>query len=194
MSRNFQPVSTCSKGNGGFEGKNAFIARCNITPESFPIEYSITGLRNSAATSRMMPMDSASRRFRFRESVIARSSSERRWCQRAACDEERVTEVSFAVKQRHAARCPDAATGCEQDGVTRGCIPLHCRTEARRQIRLSSRYQTELQGRSYGHAIGYVAQSQVRIRLRGRMGARTYRSNAVGRHRTYFDGPSRRWL
>ncbi len=51
------------------------IARCNITPESFPIEYSITGLRNSAATSRMMPMDSASRRFRFRESGIDQVAS-----------------------------------------------------------------------------------------------------------------------
>src|SRR5215471_3614496 len=36
------------------------MARCSITLESLPIEYSITGLANSAATSRMMWMLSAS--------------------------------------------------------------------------------------------------------------------------------------
>ena len=42
------------QGNGGLPGWKAFIARCSSTEESLPIEYSMTGLRNSAATSRMM--------------------------------------------------------------------------------------------------------------------------------------------
>jgi hypothetical protein len=54
ISRNSQVVSTCSRGNGGLPGWKAFIAKCSITDESLPIEYSITGLRNDAATSRMM--------------------------------------------------------------------------------------------------------------------------------------------
>ncbi len=60
MSRNFQPVSMCRNGKGGRAGWKAFIARCIITDESLPIEYIITGLRNWAATSRMMWMLSAS--------------------------------------------------------------------------------------------------------------------------------------
>jgi hypothetical protein len=28
-------------------GANAFCARCSIVPESFPMEYNITGLRDS---------------------------------------------------------------------------------------------------------------------------------------------------
>ena len=65
ISRNFQVVSTCSSGNGGFAGWKAFIATCSMTLESLPIEYSITGLRISATTSRMMWMDSASSRLRW---------------------------------------------------------------------------------------------------------------------------------
>jgi len=38
ISRNFQVVSTCSSGKGGLAGWNAFIARCSMTEESFPIE------------------------------------------------------------------------------------------------------------------------------------------------------------
>ena len=33
MSRNFQVVSTCSSGNGGFAGQNALRARCSSTVE-----------------------------------------------------------------------------------------------------------------------------------------------------------------
>ena len=54
ISRNFQVVSTCSSGNGGFAGWKAFCAMCSIALESLPIEYSITGLRNSLTTSRMI--------------------------------------------------------------------------------------------------------------------------------------------
>ena len=54
ISRNFQVVSTCSSGNGSGAGWNALSATCSIAQESLPIEYSITGLRNSATTSRMM--------------------------------------------------------------------------------------------------------------------------------------------
>ena len=38
ISRNFHVVSTCSSGNGGLPGWNAFMARCSITEESLPIE------------------------------------------------------------------------------------------------------------------------------------------------------------
>ena len=38
MARNFQVVSTCSRGNGGDAGKNAFTARCSITALSLPME------------------------------------------------------------------------------------------------------------------------------------------------------------
>ena len=38
MSWNFQVVSTCRSGNGGFAGWNAFRARCSITALSLPIE------------------------------------------------------------------------------------------------------------------------------------------------------------
>ncbi len=38
ISRNFQVVSTCSSGNGSFEGAKAFSARCSITLESLPME------------------------------------------------------------------------------------------------------------------------------------------------------------
>ena len=65
MARNFHVVSTCSSGNGGLDGKKALRARCSITAESLPIEYSITGRSASAATSRMMWMLSASRRCRW---------------------------------------------------------------------------------------------------------------------------------
>lgn len=61
---NFQRVSTCITGNGSLPGKNALRAVCSITAESLPMEYSITGLSNSAATSRMMWMLSASSCFR----------------------------------------------------------------------------------------------------------------------------------
>jgi hypothetical protein len=66
-SRNFQVVSTCSSGNGngGFAGKNAFIARWSRTELSLPIEYSMTGRSHSATTSRMMWMLSPSRRWRW---------------------------------------------------------------------------------------------------------------------------------
>ena len=59
------PVSTCITGNGRRPGRNAFSARCSITIESLPPENSSTGRSNSAATSRMM--------------WIASASSERRW-------------------------------------------------------------------------------------------------------------------
>ena len=61
---NFQVVSTCSSGNGGAEGWNALRAKCSITALSLPTEYSITGFSDSATTSRMMWIDSASSRWR----------------------------------------------------------------------------------------------------------------------------------
>ena len=55
------PVSTCITGNGTRAGVNAFTARWSITIESLPPENSSTGRSNSAATSRMMWIASASR-------------------------------------------------------------------------------------------------------------------------------------
>src|SRR5882757_6120551 len=54
------PVSTCMIGNGTGAGANALRASCSISTESLPPEKSITGCSNSAATSRMMNIDSAS--------------------------------------------------------------------------------------------------------------------------------------
>ena len=59
------PVSTCMTGKGSLHGANAFTARCSITTESLPPENSRQGRSNSAATSRMMWIDSASRARRF---------------------------------------------------------------------------------------------------------------------------------
>jgi hypothetical protein len=61
MSRNFHVVSTCRSGKGGVAGWNALRARCSITDESLPIEYSITGRRAPATASRRISIDSLSR-------------------------------------------------------------------------------------------------------------------------------------
>ena len=54
------PVSTCITGNGIGAGANALTASCSMTTESLPPENSSTGRSNSAATSRMMWIASAS--------------------------------------------------------------------------------------------------------------------------------------
>ncbi len=54
------PVSTCMTGNGILAGRNAFSARASMTTESLPPENSSAGRSNSAATSRMTWIDSAS--------------------------------------------------------------------------------------------------------------------------------------
>ena len=59
------PVSMCMTGNGSRAGAKALTARCSITAESLPPENSITGRSNSAATSRMMWMASASSAWRW---------------------------------------------------------------------------------------------------------------------------------
>ena len=65
ISWNFHVVSTCNKGKGILPGAKALRARCNSTEESFPTEYNMTGLSNSAATSRKMWMLSASSCFKW---------------------------------------------------------------------------------------------------------------------------------
>jgi hypothetical protein len=52
-------------GNGSLAGANALTARCSMTAESLPPENSRTGRSNSAATSRMMWMASASSACRW---------------------------------------------------------------------------------------------------------------------------------
>ena len=65
-----------------------------MTPESLPIEYSITGFVNSATTSRMMAIDSASSRCSCKDRVgatvvvIVGSRGERQRVERAARNEE----------------------------------------------------------------------------------------------------------
>ena len=54
------PVSTCITGKGMRAGQNAFSASASITIESLPPENSRTGRSNSAATSRITWMASAS--------------------------------------------------------------------------------------------------------------------------------------
>src|SRR3989338_1967192 len=58
-------VSMCTSGNGNFAGRNAFSARRSITMESLPPENSSAGFLHSAATSRMMWMDSLSSASRW---------------------------------------------------------------------------------------------------------------------------------
>ena len=62
------PVSMCITGNGSRAGQNAFSASRSMTIESLPPENSSTGRSNSAATSRMMWIDSASRARRWESS------------------------------------------------------------------------------------------------------------------------------
>src|SRR5487761_2766466 len=54
------PVSTWTTGKGNFAGQNAFSAILRRTIESLPPEKSSAGRSNSAATSRMMKIASAS--------------------------------------------------------------------------------------------------------------------------------------
>ena len=54
------PVSTCITGKGILAGQKAFSASRSMTMESLPPLKSRTGRSNSAATSRMMWMASAS--------------------------------------------------------------------------------------------------------------------------------------
>ena len=62
-------------GNGKRAGRKAFSARRSSTMESLPPEKSSTGRSNSAATSRMMKTDSASRASRWvRPRLSARST------------------------------------------------------------------------------------------------------------------------
>ncbi len=55
-------------GNGNFPGRNAFSASRSSTIESLPPLNSSTGRSNSAATSRKMWIDSASRVSRWESS------------------------------------------------------------------------------------------------------------------------------
>ena len=50
----------CITGNGGLAGQKAFSASRSMTIESLPPENNKTGRSNSAATSRMMWIDSDS--------------------------------------------------------------------------------------------------------------------------------------
>ena len=59
------PVSTCITGNGTRAGANAFTASRSITMESLPPENRSAGRSNSAATSRITWIASASRARRW---------------------------------------------------------------------------------------------------------------------------------
>src|SRR5436190_14847911 len=60
ISRNLNPVSMCSSGNGIGPGANARRASSRSTDESLPIEYRRTGRANSATVSRRAKIASAS--------------------------------------------------------------------------------------------------------------------------------------
>src|SRR5215475_13413560 len=105
ISRNFHVVSTCNSGNGILDGKKALRARWSITLESFPIEYNMTGLRNSAAISRNMNIDSASSALSREASLRAVISGS--LAQKTANQPANV--IDFAVRQRDARRQADAA-------------------------------------------------------------------------------------
>ena len=50
----------CNSGKGILDGKKAFLAKCNITDESLPIGYIITGLLDFEYESLNIEMASAS--------------------------------------------------------------------------------------------------------------------------------------
>ena len=76
ISGNFRLVSMCMSGNGMGPGWNAFCARRSRQAESLPTDHSITGLRNSAKTSRMMWIDSDSSALRCVSEYVISAS----WC------------------------------------------------------------------------------------------------------------------
>src|SRR6185312_9178409 len=145
------------------------------------MEYSITGLRNSAATSRMMPMDSASRRFRCWDKAwadcmtgsLTRSASGGQWhgSQGPARDEEAVAESGLAVAERRTARSEHLAAGRSEDRVS-GCgIPLHGWAETRVEVGLAGGDETELERGADGDPLVDRVVTQVSVSLRGRMRA-----------------------
>ena len=68
ISSKLWPVSRCITGKGTRAGANAFTARCSMTIESLPPEKRSVGRSNSAATSRMMWIASASSARRWESS------------------------------------------------------------------------------------------------------------------------------
>src|SRR5580698_1813687 len=104
-----------------------------MTPESLQIEYNMTGLRNSAATSRMMPIDSASSRRSCADRatrvavvlILDRSCGQRCDVQGATGNEMRVAQPGLAILQGRAARRQHGTPRRHQYGLA-GCgIPLH---------------------------------------------------------------------
>src|SRR5579872_4003978 len=110
----------------------------------------------------MMPMDSASRRFRCWESTwrvwelattMSASGGERHGIQGAARDEERIAEIRLAVGEGLTARGEHLAARGGQHCMPGGGVPLHRGSEARIEVRLTSGNQAELEGRADGDPI-----------------------------------------
>src|SRR5690348_17346143 len=99
----------------------------------------------------MMPMDSASRRFRccdrvyrvWASMVMRASCGQRHGIQGPARDEERVAKVRLAVEEGLTARGKHlTARGC-QHRVSGGRIPFHRGAQARIEVCLASGDQAE---------------------------------------------------
>src|SRR6516165_8126005 len=119
-----------------------------MTLESLPIEYSMTGFLNSATTSRMISIDSASSRRRWRGRVrasglimscafILKMDSFLRIGGRAPRDEIAVFVVGLAIAHGAAVEPDDGAAGGQQDGMTRRGIPFHGRRQPRIDVGLA---------------------------------------------------------
>src|SRR6185437_8474247 len=117
----------------------------------------------------MMPMDSASRRFKCCDSVyrvwasMVMRASCGQWhgIQGPARDEERVAEIRLAVGERLTARGEHlAASGC-QHRVSGGRVPFHGGAQARIEVGLAGSDQAELQRGADGHPVLHLVMPQV---------------------------------
>src|ERR1700722_16793869 len=123
------------------------MARCNMTPESLPIEYNMTGLRNSAGTSRMMPIDSASRRFKWTDRagrVVVLLIVRRLWgqgyqMQLAAGNEMGIAQPALTVGHGGPTGGQHTTARGDQHRLSGGGIPFHGGSETRIEIGLPRR-------------------------------------------------------
>src|SRR6185437_14143180 len=117
----------------------------------------------------MMPMDSASSRFRCCDSVcwvwisgvMRASCGQRHGIQGPARDEEGVAESGLAISERRAPRREYLAARCREHRVPGGRVPLHGGAEARVEVGLTGGQQTELQRRADGDPLANLVLLQV---------------------------------
>src|SRR5208282_4674034 len=130
----------------------------------------MTGFLNSATTSRMISIDSASSRRRCRGKVrasglvifcafilkmrsVLKMRSFRRSRGRAPGDEIAVSIVGLAVAHGAAVEVGDGAAGGQQHGMARGGVPFHGRRQPRIDVGTAFGDHAELEGGAGGRKI-----------------------------------------